>query len=76
MQRELSDLMDLVAALEQSAGSFVPEVMEAQILNPQKAAGPRERGTNALGVIREDVSLVWGCAATSAHASGVYFNRR
>jgi hypothetical protein len=29
MQRELSDLMYLVATFEQAAGGFVPKIMEA-----------------------------------------------
>ena len=55
MQRELGDFMDLVAALEQSAGRLVPQVMEAQILDSQQAAGPRKRGTDTLGVKGEYV---------------------
>lgn len=55
MQGELGHFMDLVATLKQAAGGFVPEVVEAQILNSQQMAGPCERGADALRVIGEDV---------------------
>ena len=35
MQRELRDLMDLIAAFEQAAGGLVPQIVEAQVLNSQ-----------------------------------------
>ena len=55
MQRELGDFMYLIAAFEQATGGFVPQIMESQIVNSQQAAGPRERGADALGVVGEDV---------------------
>lgn len=55
MQRELSDLVDLVAAFEQAAGGLVPQIMEAQILNSQYVAGSRERGADALRVVGKNV---------------------
>ena len=55
MERELRDLVNLIATLEQTAGGFVPQVVETQILDPKYVAGTREGGTNALRVIREDV---------------------
>src|SRR5665213_3923782 len=55
MQRELRDLVNLIAALEQTAGGFVPQIVETQILDPEHVAGACEGGTYALRVIREDV---------------------
>src|SRR5690349_5494424 len=55
MQRELGNFMDLVATLEQAAGGFVPQIMETQILNSQEVAGSRERGADALGVVRKNM---------------------
>lgn len=55
MQSELSDFVYLVAALEKAAGSLVPQVMEAQILNSQQVAGARKRGPNALGIVGKNV---------------------
>ena len=55
MQRELGDLVNLVAAFEQAAGGLVPQIMEAQILNSQYVAGSRERGADALRVVGKNV---------------------
>jgi len=55
MERELRDLVNLIATLEQAAGGFVPQIVETQILDPEHVAGAREGGPHALGVIREDV---------------------
>ena len=55
MERELRDLVNLIASLEQTAGGFVPHVVETQILDPEHVAGAGEGGTYALRVIREDV---------------------
>src|SRR5450631_2794103 len=55
VQRELRDLVNLLAALEQAAGGFVPQIVETQILDPEHVAGACEGGAYALRVIREDV---------------------
>src|ERR1700687_2446325 len=55
MERELRDLGNLIATLEQTAGGFVPQVVETQILDAEYVAGTREGGAYALRVIREDV---------------------
>jgi hypothetical protein len=54
MERELRDLVNLIASLEQTAGGFVPQIVETQSLDPEHMAGACERGTYALWVIRED----------------------
>jgi len=41
MERELRDLVNLIATLEQTAGGFVPQVVETQILDPKYVAGTR-----------------------------------
>ena len=35
MERELRDLVNLIATLKQTAGGFVPQIVEAQILDPE-----------------------------------------
>lgn len=55
MERELRDLVNLITALEQTAGGFVPQVVETQILDPERVARACEGRSYALGVIREDV---------------------
>jgi hypothetical protein len=55
VQRELRDLMNLIAALEQPAGRFVPQIMEAQVADSKNLACPSECRTNALGIARKDV---------------------
>src|SRR5450631_3806210 len=55
MERELRDLVNLIATLEQTTGGFVPQIMEAQILDPKHVASACEGGTYALRVMREDV---------------------
>lgn len=52
---ELCHLVNLVAALEQAAGGLMPEVMEVQILDAQDTACTGKSGTDALGVVGEDV---------------------
>jgi hypothetical protein len=36
------DLLDPEAGLEQAAGAFVAQVVEVQVLDPKRAAGPGE----------------------------------
>jgi hypothetical protein len=55
MQRELGNLVDLVAAFEQAAGGLVPQIVEAQVLNPEQIAGSCERSPDALGIVGKDV---------------------
>jgi hypothetical protein len=55
MQRELRDLMNLIAALEQVAGGLVPQIVKAQVLDAEDLAGARERRADALGVVGKDV---------------------
>ncbi len=73
MQRELSDLMDLVATLEQSAGRLMPQVVKAQILDSQQVAGPRERSTDALGVKGEYIFARLGLCAYQRPSLGRVF---
>ena len=60
MKRELRDLVDLVAALEEPAGGLVAEIMEVQILDPQDVARAGERRTDALGSYGKMYSTVRG----------------
>lgn len=73
MQRELRHLMNLASALEQAAGGFVPQIVEAQIRNAEQLAGPRERGVDALGVVREDVLVCPGLGGDDGPGLGGVF---
>jgi hypothetical protein len=55
MQRELSDLLNLVPIFKQSARCLMPQVVEAQVLNSEEVARTRERRSNTLRLIRENV---------------------
>src|ERR1700719_4494692 len=59
VERELRDLVDLVAALEQAAGGLVAQVVKTQVLDSQDVARAGEGRTDASGLVGEDV-----CAAS------------
>jgi len=71
VEGELGDLVDLVTPLEQPAGRFVPQIVEAQILDAEQLARPGEGGANALGITGNKCGLVRGWGSTIAQASGV-----
>ncbi|MDQ1291141.1 MAG: hypothetical protein QG615_943, partial [Nitrospirota bacterium] len=60
MQRELGNLVNLVAALEQPADGLMPQIMKTQILNSQKTTGSRECGANAFSVIGKNAVACFG----------------
>ena len=47
MERELRDLVDLVAALEQPAGGLVAQIVKAKVLDTQDMARAGEGGPDA-----------------------------
>lgn len=51
VERELCDLVDLIAAFEQATGGFVPQVVEAKVLNAQDMARAREGRTDAPRIV-------------------------
>jgi hypothetical protein len=55
VERELRDLLDLVAHLEQPARGFVAQIVKAQILDLQEVARAGECGPHAPGIVRKDV---------------------
>lgn len=59
VERELRDLVDLVAALEQAAGGLVAQVVKTQVLDPQDLTRAGEGRPDASRLVREDV-----CAAS------------
>ena len=66
VERELCDLVDLVAALEQAAGGLVAQVVKTQVLDPKYLARAGEGRPDASRLVGEDV-----CAA-----SGLRFHER
>ena len=54
VERELRDLVDLVAAFEKPTGGLVPHVMEVEVLDTQHVTGIREGIANAFGLIWKD----------------------
>ena len=76
MERELRDLVDLVAALKQPAGGLVTKVMEMQVIDPQDVARASKGSPDASRIVGEDARPASGLRLTTAQASGVFLNRR
>ena len=76
MERELRDLVDLVSPLEQATRGLVPQVVEAQVLDPQDLQARVKAAPTLFGSYGKMYSLSRGCAMKTAHASGVYLNLR
>ena len=76
VERELRDLVDLVAAFEQATRGLVPQVVEAKVLDPMDMARAREGRADASWIVGKMYALASGLRLTTAQASGVYLNRR
>jgi len=81
MARELRALVNLIATLEQTAGGFVPQIVETRILDSRARVShtwqARVKAAPTLfGSYGKMYSPVCGCAWTIAHVSGVYLKRR
>ena len=56
VERELRDLVYLVAAFEQAAGGLVAQIVKAQVFNSQHVARAGEGGPDASRLVGEDVA--------------------
>jgi hypothetical protein len=54
VEGELSDLVDLIAALEKPTGRLMPQVMEPKVYDPQYLTRARERRADAFRIVRKD----------------------